>query len=66
MVPSEAGRTIKREPGCFASEMTRLWRDSASRRLGETGRERWLQDFTWDRIAERYESVYLRLSAERG
>jgi L-malate glycosyltransferase len=68
VVPSERrnGR-FHASPDAFASELTRLWDDvSARRRLAETGRERWLQDFTWDRIAERYESVYLRLSAERG
>jgi L-malate glycosyltransferase len=68
VVPSERrnGR-FHASPGAFAFELTRLWNDvSARRRLAERGRERWLQDFTWDRIAGRYESVYLRLSAERG
>ena len=64
---SGANGRFHASPDAFASELTRLWNDvSARRRLAETGRERWLQDFTWDRIAERYESVYLRLSAERG
>jgi glycosyltransferase involved in cell wall biosynthesis len=68
VVPSERrnGRSHA-SPDAFASEMTRLRNDvSARRRFAETGRERWLQDFTWDRIAEQYESVYLSLSAERG
>jgi glycosyltransferase involved in cell wall biosynthesis len=48
----------------FAGEVTRLWRDPESRsRLAESGRRRWLAEFTWDRIAERYEWVYERAAA---
>jgi glycosyltransferase involved in cell wall biosynthesis len=66
VVPSERqnGRMSAR-PEALAAEVTRLWSDEEGRsRLAESGRSRWLRDFTWDRIAERYESVYLRAAAE--
>jgi glycosyltransferase involved in cell wall biosynthesis len=57
------GRVVA-EPEVLAAEITRLWEDPGGRgRLGEAGRASWLRDFTWDRIAERYESVYERASA---
>ena len=47
--------------------MTRLWNDTEGRsRLAESGRTRWLGEFTWDRIAESYEAVYERAAAESG
>ena len=46
-------------PEALAEEITRLWREPHTRhRLGEQGRSAWLRDFTWDRIAARYEDVY--------
>jgi glycosyltransferase involved in cell wall biosynthesis len=62
IVPSERkdGRVIA-SPEAFAAEVTRLWNDAEGRsRLAESGRKRWLADFTWDRIAESYEAVYER------
>jgi glycosyltransferase involved in cell wall biosynthesis len=57
------GRVVA-EPEVLAAEITRLCRDRAGRdRLGESGHARWLRDFTWDRIAARYESVYERAAA---
>src|SRR4051812_20558489 len=51
----------------FAAELTRLWDDGVGRlRLAESGPSRWLAEFTWDRIAERYESVYERAAAGSG
>jgi L-malate glycosyltransferase len=61
IVPSlhEDGRTTARSEA-LAGEVARLWDDAEERRrLAQTGRERWLRDYTWDRIAERYERVYL-------
>ena len=67
VVPSrrQDGRVLA-EPGALAKEVTRLWNDGATRRrLAETGRARWRRDYTWDRIAERYESLYQGLAAEQ-
>jgi glycosyltransferase involved in cell wall biosynthesis len=67
VVPSERknGR-VTASPEAFAAEVTRLWSDGMGRaRLAESGRSRWLAEFTWDRIAERYEEVYER-AAEKG
>ena len=51
----------------FATEIGRLWEDEAERsRLAASGRSRWLEEFTWDRIAERYEAIYERAAAESG
>jgi glycosyltransferase involved in cell wall biosynthesis len=63
VVPSQRrnGR-VHANPDAVASELTRLWADEAERRrLAVSARERWLEGFTWDRIAERYEALYLRL-----
>jgi L-malate glycosyltransferase len=65
VVPSTRrdGRVVA-EPDALAAEITRLWRDTDTRRtLAETGRDRWLRDFTWDRITDRYEAVYDRAAA---
>ena len=62
VVPSarREGR-VTAAPEALAAEITRIWRDpDAKRRLGEAGRASWLRNFTWDRIAERYERAYLR------
>jgi L-malate glycosyltransferase len=65
VVPSERrDGLVMADADAFAAEVTRLWRDPESRsRLAESGRRRWLAEFTWDRIAERYESVYERAAA---
>jgi L-malate glycosyltransferase len=66
VVPSEReeGR-VKASPDTLAAEVTRLWSDEDARsRLAESGRSRWLAEFTWDRIAERYEEVYERAAPE--
>jgi L-malate glycosyltransferase len=48
-------------PEAFAEEITRLAADRAARQvLSERGRAAWLRDFTWDRIAGRYEEAYAR------
>lgn len=69
VVPSERrdGRVSAR-PEALASEIERLWADpEARRRLAESGRSRWMEEFTWSEIAGRYESVYRRAaSARRG
>jgi glycosyltransferase involved in cell wall biosynthesis len=58
---------VSASPDAFASEVTRLWDDDEGRaRLAESGRARWLAEFTWDRIAERYEAVYERAAAASG
>lgn len=58
-------RRVHGEPQALATEIARLWRDpDRRRRLGEAGRESWLAEFTWDRIAGLYEEVY-RGAAER-
>ena len=64
VVPSERrdGR-VHADPDAFAAEVTRLWGDEAARQgLAARGRERWLERFTWDRIADQYEAVYLRMA----
>jgi glycosyltransferase involved in cell wall biosynthesis len=64
VVPSERRNgKVHADPGAFAAEVTRLWRDEAARQgLAARGRERWFERFTWDRIAEQYEAVYLRVA----
>ena len=48
----------------FAAAIGRLWADEGERsRLAANGRSRWLEEFTWDRIAGRYEEVYERAAA---
>jgi L-malate glycosyltransferase len=57
---------ISASPDAFAAEIGRLWDDEEERsRLAASGRSRWLEQFTWDRIAERYEEVYERAAAAR-
>jgi glycosyltransferase involved in cell wall biosynthesis len=57
---------VNASPEAFAAEVERLWDDEGERsRLADSGRSRWLEEFTWDRIAERYEEVYVR-AAESG
>jgi glycosyltransferase involved in cell wall biosynthesis len=52
---------VTASPDAFGAEIARLWSDAAERsRLAASGRARWLEEFTWDRIAERYEEVYER------
>lgn len=65
VVPSERrdGR-VRADPGVVAEELTRLWGDEGQRRrFAERGRERWLAEFTWQRIAARYEAAYLAAGA---
>lgn len=58
------GRVIA-SPDALALELTRLWADpDRRRRLAEAGRARWLRDFTWERIATRYEETYLRAAGQ--
>lgn len=67
VVPSERrdGR-VTADPEAVAAEVTRLLGDDEARsQLAARGRERWLEDFTWDRIAEHYEAVYLRASGNQ-
>jgi L-malate glycosyltransferase len=66
VVPSvRANGQVSASSEAFAAEATRLWNDHRARtRLANSGRERWLAEFTWDRIAERYEEVYDRAAAE--
>ena len=68
VVPSERRNgLVTSGVDAFAAELTRLWEDGEGRsRLAETGRERWLAEFTWDRIAERYEALYERAAGESG
>jgi L-malate glycosyltransferase len=52
---------VEGSPDAVAAEVERLCNDEVERsRLAESGRSRWLEEFTWDRIAERYEAVYER------
>ncbi|HLM34052.1 MAG TPA: glycosyltransferase family 4 protein [Gaiellaceae bacterium] len=66
VVPSERrDGLVTASPDAVAAEVTRLWSDERARAgLAESGRARWLSEFTWDRIAERYEAVY-EAAAER-
>ncbi len=58
---------VDASPDAVAAEVERLCNDEGERsRLAESGRSRWLEDFTWDRIAERYEAVYERAAAASG
>jgi L-malate glycosyltransferase len=69
VVPSERrDERVSARPEALASEIERLWADpEARRRLAESGRSRWMEEFTWSEIAGRYESVYRRAaSARRG
>jgi L-malate glycosyltransferase len=55
---------VSAAPDAFAAEIGRLWGDQGERsRLAANGRSRWLEEFTWDQIAERYEEVYERAAA---
>jgi L-malate glycosyltransferase len=61
VVPSsrESDGRFTATPESIAREITRLWSEPQTRhRLAERGRAAWLRDFTWDRIAGRYEEVY--------
>ena len=62
VVPSKRlpdGR-VTASPEAVADQITALWQDRARRKgLGEAGRAAWLREFTWDRLAERYEEAYL-------
>jgi glycosyltransferase involved in cell wall biosynthesis len=58
---------VTASPDDFGAELGRLWNDEDERRrLAASGRSRWLEEFTWDRIAERYEAVYERAAAGSG
>ena len=55
---------VTASPDAFGAEIARLWSDAAERsRLAASGRARWLEEFTWDRIAGLYEEVYERAAA---
>ena len=61
VVPSERrnGR-LSASTEDVATEIGDLWRDDRERqRRAEAGRAAWLREFTWDRIAARYERVYI-------
>jgi glycosyltransferase involved in cell wall biosynthesis len=60
VVPSERrdGR-VNASTEDVAAEIGELWRDYGERqRRADAGRAAWLREFTWDRIAARYERVY--------
>ncbi|MFM8223739.1 MAG: glycosyltransferase, partial [Planctomycetaceae bacterium] len=50
------------DPAGLATAQSELLRDAEQgRRLGEAGRRRVEERFTWDRMAAQYESLYLEL-----
>ncbi|MFP3686176.1 hypothetical protein SB847_20965, partial [Bacillus sp. SIMBA_026] len=56
--PKDERGYTRANPRQFAAEMKRLM--DAPEELSEVGRlarERWMQQFTWARIADRYESI---------
>jgi glycosyltransferase involved in cell wall biosynthesis len=60
VVPSQRrdGR-VTAQADAFAAELEGLWHDDEERRrLAEQGRAAWLREFTWEKIASRYEQVY--------
>ena len=68
LVPAElcADGDIRADPAALASAMSDLIGDpERRRRLGEAGRAAWRREFTWAGVAERYEALYARLTAER-
>jgi glycosyltransferase involved in cell wall biosynthesis len=47
------------DEGALAHALTRVLNDSAlSRQLGEAGRQRLHEAFSWDRIVDRWEAIY--------
>jgi glycosyltransferase involved in cell wall biosynthesis len=50
------------EPSVLAREISRLAEDRTLLvALGQAGREAWARRFTWDKIADRYEAIFVRL-----
>jgi glycosyltransferase involved in cell wall biosynthesis len=69
VVPSERrsdGRVIA-DPQLLAERISALWHDAPRRRrMADAGRAAWFREFTWDRIAKRYEDVYRGALATAG
>jgi len=60
----QKGYTVPR-PDLLAEYMSRLMKDSARLRLlGAAGKSNWSKQFTWDRITQRYEQLFLTLRAD--
>lgn len=56
--PKDERGYTRADPQQFAAEMKRLMdAPEALSELGRVARERWMKQFTWARIAERYESI---------
>ena len=61
--PGETGWVCPpRDPAALAAAQLELLRDTErGRTLGEAGRRRVEERFTWERMAAQYESLYLEL-----
>jgi glycosyltransferase involved in cell wall biosynthesis len=54
------------DPSELAQFMSRLSRDEALRKkLGAAGKRNWQEKFTWEKISQEYEAIFLRLLEER-
>jgi glycosyltransferase involved in cell wall biosynthesis len=61
VVPSSrlADGRVTAAPEALSAAISRLWEEPGTRRgMAEAGREAWLREFTWERIAGRYEDAY--------
>jgi glycosyltransferase involved in cell wall biosynthesis len=57
----------RRDPEALATAIARLARDRAvAKKLGEAARQRFLDEFTTDRMVERTEALYFELLEQRG
>lgn len=60
----ERGYTVP-DPACLAEHMADLPKDrDRFRQMGQVGRTRWSERFTWDHIAQRYERILIVASQE--
>lgn len=63
--PKDERGYTRADPQQFAAEMKRLMDEpEALSEVGRVARERWMKQFTWARIAERYESILRGSEAE--
>jgi glycosyltransferase involved in cell wall biosynthesis len=64
--PRDAQGYTRVEPRVLAERMQVLAADREKlKRMGEAGRRSWLERFTWAKIADQYEALFERVSAEK-
>jgi glycosyltransferase involved in cell wall biosynthesis len=58
----QEGGYVDGDPAEFAHEIGKLLRNPERRaELAASGHDAWLQHFTWEKLAQEYETLYLRL-----